>query len=93
MIIVNQLLVSMQCTHVQSLMIKRKETEKEVTFLLCLVRTFLNESENWKEFNGTSIFHQYLYYTPDLKILHQSSETDTNFLWTDIQLSKGQLNK
>ena len=36
---------------------------------------------------------QYLYYTPDTKSLHQSSETDTNFLWTDIQLSKGQLNK
>ena len=36
---------------------------------------------------------QHLYYTPDMKSLHQSSETDTNFLWTDIQLSKGQLNK
>ena len=27
-----------------------------------------------------------------MKSLHQSSETETNFLWTDIQLSKGQLN-
>ena len=36
---------------------------------------------------------KHLYYTPDMKSLHQSSETDTTFLWTDIQLSKGQLNK
>ena len=36
---------------------------------------------------------QHLHYTPDMKSLHQSSETDANFLWTDIQLSKGQLNK
>ena len=34
-----------------------------------------------------------LYYTPHMKILLQSSETDTNFLWTEIQLSKSQLNK
>ena len=32
-------------------------------------------------------------FTSDMKSLHQSSETDTSFLCTDIQLSKGQLNK
>ena len=64
----------------------------------------MNESENWKELKEKQLmlpisWHfssptiQHLYYTPDMNSLHQSSETDTNFLWTDIQLSKGQLNK
>ena len=71
--------------------------------ILTLVRTFLNESENWKELKEKQCYQfpgifssptiQQLYYTPDMKSLHQSIETDTNFLWTDIQLSKGQLNK
>ena len=71
--------------------------------ILTLVRTFLNESENWKEINGKQCYQfpgvfssptvQYLYYTPDTKSLHQSSETYTIILWTDIELSKGQLNK
>ena len=53
--------------------------------ILTLIRTFLNESENWKEINGKQCYQfpgvfssptvQYLYYTPDTKSLHQSSET------------------
>jgi len=71
--------------------------------ILTLVRTFLNESENWKEIEEKHCYQfpgvfsspatQQLYYTPDIKSLHQNSETDANFLWKDIQLSKGQLNK
>ena len=71
--------------------------------ILTLVRTFLNESENWEKIEGKRCYQfpgvfvsptvQQLYYTSDMKRLHQSSEVNPNFLWTDIQLSKGQLNK
>ena len=72
--------------------------------ILTLVRTYLNESENWKELKEKQCYQfpawcfssptiQHLHCTPDMKSLHQSSETDANFLWTDIQLSTGQLNK
>ena len=71
--------------------------------ILTLVRSFLNESENWNELKEKQCYQfpgifssptiQHLYYTPDMKSLHQSSETDTNLLWTDIELLKGQLNK
>ena len=30
---------------------------------------------------------QHLYYTPDMKSSHQSSEKDTNLLWTDMDWS------
>ena len=66
-------------------------------------KNFLNESENWKEINEKQCYQfsgifssptvQHRHYTPDMKSLHQSSETDTKFLRTDIQLLKGQLNK
>ena len=81
---------------------QKKKCEKRSN-ILTLVRSFLNESENWKELKEKQCYQfpgifslptiQHLYCTPDMKSLHQSSETDTNFLWTDIQLSKGQLNK
>ena len=35
---------------------------------------------------------QQLYYAPDISALHQSCD-DAHFVWKDIQLSKGQLNK
>lgn len=64
--------------------------------ILTLVRMYLNESKNWKEIEGKhsyqfpgifpSLTTQQLYFIPNIKSLHQHSQNDTNFLWTDIQL-------
>ena len=36
---------------------------------------------------------QYVYQIDDYKTLQQSVESDPQFIWNDIQLSKGKLNK
>ena len=76
----------------------QKKRSRKGSNILTLVRSFLNESENWKELKEKQCYQfpgifssptiQHLYCTPDMKSLHQSSETDTNFLWTDSNCRK-----
>ena len=71
--------------------------------ILPIVRKLLVDKENWKtiadksdyQFPGTfkTPTEQHLYYIPDWKSLKQASETNHHFLWNDIQMSKGVLNK
>ena len=65
----------------------QKKRNRKGSNILTLVRTFLNESENWEELKEKQCYQfpgifsspttQHLYYTPDMKSLHQSSETDS----------------
>ena len=81
---------------------KRNRVGKGISYTLSLVRKFLKEPENWKKVDTTKCYHfpgafqkkciQQLYYIPDVAKLEQTCD-DTHFLWKDIQLSKGQLNK
>ena len=66
------------------------------------MRKFFAESENWLKFENKSSYHfpgvltkasyQQLFYVESISDLNQSSE-DPHFIWKDIQLSKGQLNR
>ncbi len=79
---------------------KRKRNGKG-SHILPVVRKCLKESENWKHIESKQDYqflgvyahpcHQSLYYIPDVTALEQCSESP-NFLWSDIQFSKGQLN-
>ena len=70
--------------------------------ILTLVRKFLNEPENWKEVDAKKCYQfpgvftktctQQLCYIADSSKLSQTCD-DVHFMWKDIQLSKGQLNK
>ena len=66
------------------------------------MRKLFAESENWLKFENKSSYHfpgvlrkvsfQQLFYVESISDLDQSSE-DPHFIWKDIQLSKGQLNR
>ena len=81
---------------------KRKCDGKGSNILL-LVRKFMKLPENWKSIENKRDYHflgsfskplpQQLYFIPNCLELEQSSITDLHFLWSDIQLSKGPLNK
>ena len=81
---------------------KRKRDGKGSNILL-LVRKLLKCPENWKsigckrdyQFLGTLHIPspQQLYFIPNCFELEQGSCTNPHYLWTDIQLSKGHLNK
>jgi len=70
--------------------------------VLTTVRKFLSESENWFTIENKSSYQfpgvlpkpcfQQLFYTENLSNLPQCCE-DPHFMWKDIQLSKGQLNR
>ena len=70
--------------------------------ILTIVRKLLSETENWFSAENKDSYHfpgvlpksslQQLHYVPDILALNQSCD-DGHFIWKDIQLSKGQLNK
>lgn len=71
--------------------------------ILTIVRQLLAESENWMIVNDDKNCYHYpgvfqneviqqLWYVQDIYALQQSCE-DPHYIWKDIQLSKGQLNK
>ena len=80
---------------------KRKRLGKG-TNILTTVRKLLLEPENWFKIENKSSYHfpgvlpkasyQQLFYIENVYDLQQCSE-DTHFIWKDIQLSKGQLNR
>ena len=80
---------------------KRKRLGKGSN-ILTIVRKLLSEPENWFNVENKDSYHfpgvlpkpslQQLYYVPDISALNQSCD-DAHFIWKDIQLSKGQLNK
>ena len=83
---------------------KRKKRLGKGCNILPIVRNLLADQENWKsvtdkrdyQFLGSSkdpTADQYLYYIPEWKSLKQAPGSDPHFLWSDIQLSKGVLNK
>ena len=72
------------------------------TNTLTIIRKLSAESKNWLKFENKSNYqfpgvltkesHQQLIYIQNISDLEQSSE-DPHFVWKDIQLSKGQLNR
>ena len=70
--------------------------------ILTIVRKLLGEPENWLKVESKNTYHfpgvlpkamlQQLFYTDDSSHLQQSCK-DPHFIWKDIQLSKGQLNR
>ena len=85
-------------THADS---KRKRLGKGLN-ILTIARKLLSEPENWFSVENKDSYHfpgvlpkpslQQLFYVPDISALNQSCD-DAHFIWKDIQLSKGQLNK
>ena len=81
---------------------KRKRDGKGSNILF-LVRKLLKCPENWKSIGSKQDYQflgtfpnpslQQLYYIPNCSELEQSSHANLHYLWTDIQLSKGHLNK
>ena len=81
---------------------EKKIREGKGSHMLSVVRKCLSESENWiisktkRDFHFPGAFsskrQQQLYYISDITKLEQNCD-DPHFLWKDIQLSKGQLNK
>ena len=81
---------------------KRKRIGKGSN-ILTVVRKMLSDQENWKSLTDKRDYHflgtfsestkQHLYYIPDCMSLHQASSSNPHFLWNDVQLSKGQMNK
>lgn len=63
----------------------------------------LSDKENWKTVSNKRDYHflrtfsepskQQLYYIPDCSLLQQASTSNHHFIWNDIQLSKGNMNK
>jgi len=63
----------------------------------------MNEKENWrdvsskKDYQYAGVFStaqmQCVFYTEDCSKLQQSPNHDPHFMWNDVQLSKGKLNK
>jgi len=70
--------------------------------ILSIVKTFISEPENWIEVENKNCYQfpgtfsrprpQHLYYVENVQSVEQSCQ-DPHFLWKDIQLSKGQLNR
>ena len=85
----------------ENLQAKKKRLGKGSN-ILTTVRKLLSESENWFNIENKSNYQfpgvlpkpcfQQLFYTANLSSLAQSCE-DPHFIWKDIQLSKGQLNR
>lgn len=81
---------------------EKKKRDGKGCHILTTVRQLLSEPENWltikakKEYHFPGVFsskcQQQLYYVSDINDLEQTCD-DQHFLWSDIQLSKGQLNK
>ena len=83
--------------------VKRKRVGKG-SHILPIIRSCLQESENWKQIKSKEDYHfpgvygQYHYnrnlllYTTDYTLLEQTAENQ-HFMWNDIQFSKGPLNK
>ena len=71
--------------------------------ILPVVRKLLTDQENWKKISNKRDYHflgtfpepskQQLYYIPDCTLLQQASTSDHHYIWNDIQLSKGNMNK
>ena len=84
-----------------SLEVKKKRLGKGCS-VLSLVRRLMSEQENWIKIENKSSYQfpgvlpkpslQQLCYTENVFDLHQSCD-DPHFIWKDVQLSKGQLNK
>ena len=80
----------------------KRNRDGKGSHVLTIVRKCLNESENWlrtetkKEYRFPGVYpskcQQQLFYVSDISALEQTCE-DSHFIWKDIQLSKGQLNK
>ena len=85
----------------QNLQAKKKRLGKGSN-ILTTVRKLLCESENWFKVDNKNNYQfpgvlqipcfQQLFYTENLSSLPQCCE-DPHFIWKDIQLSKGQLNR
>ena len=70
---------------------------------LRVVKTLLEDEENWKHISSKDDYQylgvfpneqvQVIYYSEDCTKLDQSCSTDPHFLWHDIQMSKGKVNK
>ena len=85
----------------ESVAVKKKRLGKG-TNTLTIVRKLLAEPENWLKVENKSSYHfpgvlpiashQQLLYIENISDLQQSS-VDPHFIWKDIQLSKGQLNR
>ena len=85
----------------ENLQAKKKRLGKGSN-ILTTVRKLLSESENWFNIENKSNYQfpgvlpkpcfQQLFYTANLSSLAQSCE-DPHFIWKDMQLSKGQLNR
>ena len=80
----------------------KRTREGKGSHTLTVVRRCLSDSENWlipetkKDYHFPGVFStkrpQQLYYINNVTTLEQSCD-DLHFMWKDIQLSKGQLNK
>lgn len=81
--------------------VRKKRLVKGCNILL-IVRNML-ATKNWKEVNDKTDYQflgtfkkpteQQLYFIPNWKSLKQATESNSHFLWSDIQMSKGTLNK
>ena len=88
------------CTRTEE---KRKRVGKG-SHILPIIKGCLQESENWKKIDSKEDYHflgiqkppcnncNVLFYTPDCTKLEQTAD-NSHFMWHDIQLSKGPLNK
>ena len=86
----------------QSTSTKQKRIGKGIN-ILTVVRKMLADQQNWKTVSDKQDYHflgafpksteQQLYYIPYYTSLQQASPSNNHFLWNDIQLSKGQVNK
>ena len=68
-----------------------------------IVKALLQDKENWKSISCKDDYHfpgvfkqeqmQVVYYVPDCTKLDQCCNSNPHFLWHDIQLSKGKINR
>jgi len=81
----------------------KKSRQGRGTHGLTIVRQLLLDRENWKiiqskhDYQFPGVFEdeqmQAIYYTPDVFKLDEADLSNPHFMWDDIQLSKGKLNK
>ena len=80
-----------------------KKRQGKCTHGLHIVRQLMADKENWNLIKSKHDYQflgfyekeqtQVVYYTPDAAKLYQSDNSNLHFLWDDIQLSKGKVNK
>ena len=68
-----------------------------------MVKALIEDEKNWKQISSKDDYQylgvfpkaqmQIMYYSPDCTKLDQNYSTDPHFLWHDIQLYKGKVNK